>query len=87
MYAGVPCYNLKKLTRAIATDMLPPRTLPGAWREMRATWRRQQSEPDYQYDTPVPSPREGSSVLASEEEAALESSIGDLAPAALRGAG
>ena len=46
MYAGVPCYNLSKLSAAIADDIPEPRTLIGAWREMRATWKRQQTEPD-----------------------------------------
>ena len=84
MYAGVPCYNLKKLARAIADDVPPPRTLLGAWREMRTIWHRQQSEPDYQYDTPLPAPRQGVEGSVSEEAAALESSIGELAPASLR---
>ena len=46
MYAGVPCYNLKKLSREIADDMPKPRTLSGAWREMREIWRRQRRDPD-----------------------------------------
>ena len=33
MYAGVPCYNLKKLSQIIADDMPQPRTLLDAWRE------------------------------------------------------
>ena len=55
MFAAVPCYNLKKLHAAVAGDMPTPRTLSGAWREMRETWRRQQTDPEYAYDTPVPS--------------------------------
>ena len=54
VYAGVPCYNLKKLAREIAPDMPEPRTLIGAWKEMRETWRRQQTDPSYQFDTPLP---------------------------------
>lgn len=54
MYVSVPCYNLKKLHEALADDMPEPRTLIGAWREMRETWSRQQSEPEYQFDTPLP---------------------------------
>ncbi len=55
MYAGVPCYNLKALHKATADDMPEPRTLLGAWREMRETWKRQLTDPDYAFDTPVPS--------------------------------
>ena len=51
MYAGVPCYNLRKLARSIAADMPAPRTLLGAWREMLQIWNRQLEDPDYQYDT------------------------------------
>ncbi len=51
MYAGVPCYNLKKLHREVADDMPEPRTLSGAWREMREIWHRQQIDPDYLFDT------------------------------------
>ena len=75
MFASVPCYRLKALHRAVARDMPEPRTLIGAWREMRATWHRQQQEPDYQYDTPVPT---ASEVAAPQEPEAA--SIGDLAP-------
>lgn len=81
MYAGVPCYNLRKLYAEIADDMPEPRTLVGAWREMREAWRRQQSEPGYQFDTPLPVTakrvREGT-------PDALEGSIGELAPEGLR---
>ena len=28
--------------------------LPAAWREMRQTWKRQQQDPGYQFDTPLP---------------------------------
>ncbi len=76
MYAGVPCYNLKALHRAVADDMPEPRTLVGAWREMREIWRRQQIDPDYVYDTPLPRPHD----RAGESDAALAASIGDLAP-------
>ena len=55
MFAGVPCYNLKKLHYLVAEDMPEPRTLLGAWREMRETWQRQKTEPDYFFDTPLPS--------------------------------
>ncbi len=77
MYAGVPCYNLKKLHKAIAHDMPKPRTLVSAWREMRHVWDRQQEDPDYQFDTPLP---EGAGRVGRDKSNALEASIGDLAP-------
>ena len=83
MYAGVPCYNLSKLSAAIADDLPEPRTLLGAWREMRATWKRQQIEPDYQYDTPLPSPASNPEVEGQEDYDELGGSIGDLAPRVL----
>ena len=79
MYAAVPCYNLEKLHRAVAHDMPQPRTLVGAWKEMRATWRRQQSDPGYEYDTPVPAP----AVDDPRSTDPLAASIGGLAPRAL----
>ena len=54
MFAGVPCYKLKALSREIAWDLPQPRSLLGAWREMRAAWKRQSTEPGYQFDTPLP---------------------------------
>ena len=54
MYAGVPFHNLRKIAQEIARDMPAPRTLWGAWREMRAVWKRQQTCPEYQFDTPMP---------------------------------
>ena len=85
MFAGVPCYNLAKLHNAVKNDMPKPRTLVGAWREMRETWRRQRDDPDYQFDTPLgPSaqPAVAHAVEARDDDS-LESSIGDLAPKAL----
>ena len=81
MYAGVPCYNLKRLYLEVAHDMPVPRTLWGAWKEMLATWRRQQTDPGYQFDTPLP--LTATSVRRDTPDK-LESSIGDLAPAGLR---
>ena len=74
MFAGVPCYNLEKLHRATAADMPKPRTLWGAWREMRETWHRQKTDPDYAFDTRVPSP----AVNNTKQEANLEASVGDI---------
>jgi len=62
-------------------DMPEPRTLRSAWREMLDTWERQQSDPDYQYDTPLPATA-GRVQLTDFDE--LESSIGDLAPTGLK---
>lgn len=81
MYAGVPCYNLKKLYLEIADDMPAPRTLRSAWREMLDTWQRQQTEPDYQFDTPLPATAKS---IRDGAPDALESSIGELAPDGLK---
>jgi fatty acid desaturase len=81
MFAGVPCYNLEKLYKEIADQMPEPRTLAGAWKEMRDTWARQQENPDYFFDTPVPPIAVGKKVRTDD---ALESSIGDLAPRGLQ---
>lgn len=54
MYAGVPCYNLKRLSQVIADDMPEKKSLIGCWREMRATLKRQQTEPEYQFTMPLP---------------------------------
>ena len=81
MYAGVPCYNLRKLARAIAADMPQPRTLLGAWREMLQIWNRQLEDPGYQYDTPLPAT---AGDTAQDEKGNLEGSIGELAPSGLR---
>jgi fatty acid desaturase len=80
MYAGVPCYNLGKLYREVAADMPQPRTLVAAWREMRAIWQRQKSEPDYQFDTPLPG---GARRTPDHQPDAVEESIGELAPKGL----
>ncbi len=80
MFAAVPCYNLPALHRAVARDMPAPRTLAGAWREMRETWRRQQLDPGYQFDTPLPAPRDDLEATPDP----LSASIGEIAPAPLR---
>ncbi|MEM7028702.1 MAG: fatty acid desaturase [Chloroflexota bacterium] len=81
MYAGVPCYNLKKLYHEIADDMPAPRSLVGAWQEMREIWRRQQEDPDYKFDTPLPPTAKN---IRDDKPVDLESSIGELAPEGLR---
>jgi fatty acid desaturase len=81
MYAGVPCYNLRNLYLEIAEDMPEPRTLLSAWREMRYTWNRQKTEPDYQFDTPLPNTTNDVGTGTPDE---LESSIGELAPVEMK---
>jgi fatty acid desaturase len=76
MFAAVPCYNLKSLSRTVASDLPKPRTLIGAWREMRETWKRQQADPSYQFDTPLP----GRKAEGPKKGDSLEGSLGNLAP-------
>ena len=85
MFAAVPCYNLPRLHERIKNDMPVPRSLIGAWREMRETWHRQQDDPDYQFDTPLPpgahqAVTEVTTVKETDDNDPLISSIGDLAP-------
>ena len=88
MYANVPCYNLKALSKEIAPDMPEPKNLLGAWREMRMIWNRQQSEPGYQFDVRLPSAKglasDGADAhgehATKSSSAQLAESIGDLAP-------
>ena len=82
MFAGIPCYNLKALYHEIADQMPEPRTLLGAWQEMRETWDKQQEDPDYYFDTPVPPVKQD--MKKSRRADDLESSIGDLAPKGLQ---
>ena len=79
MYGAVPCYRLEKLHRVVAHDMPQPRTLIGAWKEMRRTWKRQQTEPGYAYDTPVPAPK----AREPGDDDPLAASMGGLTPRAL----
>jgi fatty acid desaturase len=76
MYAAVPCYNLKQLASTIAADMPAPRTLIGAWKEMRQTYHRQKKDPAYQFDTPLPGKARG----GKGEPDTLAASLGNLAP-------
>ena len=86
MFAGVPCYNLKKLAKEIEADMPRLRSLWECWREMLQIERRQRDEPDYQYDTPLPPTahpaveRADELTLPKGERLELEASIGELAP-------
>ena len=81
MYAGVPCYNLKELSQAIAHDMPEPRTLISAWREIREIRRQQKNNPNNQFDTPLPACANTTPTDNTDE---LASSIGELAPEGLR---
>jgi hypothetical protein len=58
--------------------MPKPRSLFGALKEMREIYKRQKTEPAYQFDTPLPPRRK-----AAAPQDALGASIGDLAPKAL----
>ncbi len=79
MYAAVPCYNLRRLHRTLASDMPKPRTLVQAWKEMRETWKKQKLDPKYQFATQLP-PRP-QTVAATYDQ--LSASIGDLKPKTL----
>lgn len=82
MFANVPCYNLAELHKEVAHDMPTPRTLVGAWKEMRATWNKQQEDPDYEFDTPVPAPSKAKTD-AMEAQRKEAGHLGDIAPATL----
>lgn len=77
----MPCYNLKAMAKEIESDMPEPKTLFGAWKEMRATWSRQKIDPSYAFDIPVPT-RVGTGFNASgtPPDEVMVNSIGDLAP-------
>ena len=79
MYAAVPCYNLRKLQKEIQWDMPKPRSLVQAWREMRMTWKKQQVDPSYQFETPLPK----HSRKETTAENPTADSLGDLAPKTL----
>ena len=76
MYAAVPCYNLKALHMELAADMPKLRTVLGAWKEMRETWRRQERDSNYAYDTPVPTINDNEVNIGGD----LAQSMGGLAP-------
>ena len=82
MFANVPCYNLKALHAEVAHDMPKPRTLVGAWQEMRNTWHKQQVDPSYEYDTPIPASTK-EETAAMEAQRAEAAQLGDIAPDAL----
>ena len=71
MFAAVPCYNLPKLHQVVADDMPKPRTMLGAWKEMRETYRKQMEHPTYEFDTPVPVSKKEKFEREEQLEAAL----------------
>ena len=81
MFAAVPCYNLKKCHEATKDFMPEPRSLVGAWKEMREIWHRQQLDPTYEYDTPC---NDGSGSVKELVTDEIGGSIGDLAPSGLK---
>lgn len=55
MYAAVPCYRLGELHKVIRHDLPPcPHGLLATWREIAAIQRRQDENPSYQYQAPLP---------------------------------
>ena len=55
MYPAVPCYNLKKLHRAIQHEMPDcPKGLPATWREILAIKKKQAVDPAYQHVPELP---------------------------------
>ena len=87
MYAGVPCYNLKKLSKIINEDIPEPRSLVAAWVEMHTIWKKQQEDPEYYYYISLPSTANAAIISKSSLSEVLQnndnelvSSIGALAP-------
>ena len=80
MYSGVPCFNLRALARELEPDMPKPRTLIGAWKEMREIQARQAIDSHYEHHTPVPVSATDTSMPMDDE---MVNSIGDLAPKGL----
>jgi hypothetical protein len=71
--------------------MPAPRSLVGAWREMRMIWHKQQLDPSYEFDTPVPAPSQaradgggGSSHDGGLVTEDVGASLGDIAPVGLK---
>lgn len=81
MFAAVPCYNLKALHHVVRDDMPKPRTVFSAWQEMRETWYRQKTDPDYAYDTPVPARK---TTTPDKQTKEMGASIGALGPSELQ---
>lgn len=57
MYAAVPCYNLQKLHTLIKHDLPPcPAGLWAVWKEIAAIQAKQDIDPNYQHQAPLPHP-------------------------------
>lgn len=54
MYAAVPFYNLKKLSKALEGDMPRRQNLLASYQAIIRIQKRQKSEPNYYYDAPCP---------------------------------
>lgn len=55
MFAAIPCYNLQRLHQLIKDDLPPcPRGLAATWKQINEIQNRQQIDPSYQYDAPLP---------------------------------
>ena len=55
MYAGVPCYRLGALHRAIEKELPPtPKGLLATWTHIISVLERQREEPGYQYTAKIP---------------------------------
>lgn len=54
MYAAIPFYNLKKLSKAIEGDLPERKSLYASYKEMIRIQKRQKVEPDYYYVTQCP---------------------------------
>ena len=86
MFAGVPCYNLKKLAYEIEDDMPKLRTLWQSWSEMIKAKQCRKEDPSYQFNTPLPATanppveHERDVKLPVDDQVLVEASIGELAP-------
>ena len=79
MFAAVPCYNMARLHRAIEPDVPARQTLFGMWCEIRQIWKQQRTDPDYQYDTPLPAGARPSPATQDAVPALLDGSVEELA--------
>lgn len=60
MYAAVPCYNLGRLHAAIRHDLPPcPHGLVQVWKQIAEIQARQEQDPAYKYNPPLPAPATG----------------------------
>lgn len=87
MFAGVPCYNLKKLHGLIEHDLPETKSVWATWAEMRAIHANQLKNPGYEHERPLPAtanPAVGTATAPRGGGQATEGDIGDLAPAGLK---